>query len=103
MVSGYENLWLLTQQMLEAARNEDWDTLIRLEQQRGALVEAMKGRDDVSAMTVIEQQIAGEVIQRILTADAEIRTGSEAWMGELQEMLGSISTEKKLHRVYETP
>ena len=73
IVAGYENLWLLTQQMLEAARNEEWDTLIGLEQQRGALAEVMKGRDGVSAMTAVEQQQAGEIIQHILAAAAEIR------------------------------
>lgn len=103
IVAVYEALWLLTQQMLEAARNEEWDSLIGLGQQRGALVDIMKGRDDVSAMTAIEQQQTGEIIHHILAADAEIRLGTEAWMGELQEMLGSISAEKKLHKAYETP
>lgn len=103
IIATYENLWLLTQQMLDAARNDEWDTLIDLEQKRGALVGVMEAGNDLSNMTMVEQQQSGEIIQRILVADEEIRACAEVWMGELQEILGSISTEKKLHKAYEAP
>jgi len=99
----YEDLWLLTRQMLNAARNDDWDALIEDEPKRNALVERIRVQNASTNMNGGEQQKTGEIIRNILTADGEIKTLTEAWMGELQELLGSIGTEKKLSKAYETP
>lgn len=103
MLAAYQNLWLLTRQMLDVARNGDWDALIESELKRNALVERMMGQNESSIMNTVEQQKAGEIIRKILAADTEIKTLTEAWKGELQEILGSIGTEKKLNKAYETP
>lgn len=99
----YENLWLLTRQMLCAAQQGDWDALIECELKRNAWVERMMGQDVSSITNAVEQQKTGEIIRNILAADGEIKTLTEAWKGELQEILGSIGTEKKLSKAYETP
>ena len=99
----YESLWSLTRQMLYAAQNGDWDALIEGELKRGALVERMMAQNEPSIMSAIEQQKTGETIKNILAADGEIRMLTEAWKGELQEILGSIGTGKKLSKAYETP
>ena len=99
----YEKLWLLTRQMLDAAQRDDWDTLIEVELMRDTLVEHIASYDGLSDMTEIERQKTSELIQRILVADEEIQALTVIWMDELQEMLGSIGTEKKLHKAYETP
>jgi len=99
----YEDLWLLTRQMLNAARNGDWDGLAEDELKRNALVESIRVQNTLADMNAVEQQKASEIIRQILAADGEIKTLAEAWMGELQELLGSIGTEKKLSKVYETP
>lgn len=99
----YENLWLLTLQMLNSAQNEDWDALVEAELKRNALVERMGVQNESSIMNTDEEQKTGEIIRKILAADSEIKMLTEAWMGELQEILGSIGTEKKLSKAYETP
>ncbi len=99
----YEDLWLLTQQMLNAARNGDWDVLIEVEIKRNAMVERLMAQDEAAVTNTVEQQKTGEIIRKILAADSEIKTLTEAWQGELQEILGSIGTEKKLSKAYETP
>jgi len=101
--AAYENLWLLTRQMLNAAQNGDWDALIEGELKRNAWVERMRVQNASSVMNTVEQQKAGEIIRNVLAADKEIKTLTEAWKGELQEILGSIGTEKKLSKAYETP
>ncbi|MHB0985919.1 MAG: flagellar protein FliT [Sulfuricella sp.] len=101
--AAYENLWLLTRQMLDAAQNGDWDALIESELKRNALVERMMAKNESSVMNAVEQQKTGEIIRHILAADGEIKTLTEAWKGELQEILGSVGTEKKLHKAYESP
>jgi len=99
----YENLWLLTQKMLSAAQNGDWDSLIEGELKRNALVERLMAQTEKVITDTVEQQKTSEIIQHILAADREIKTLTEAWKGELQEILGSIGIEKKLSKAYETP
>lgn len=103
ILAAYENLWLLTRQMLDAAQNGDWDVLLEAELKRNAWVERMRLQNVSSIKNTVEQQKAGEIIRHILAADSEIKTLTEAWKGELQEILGSIGTEKKLSKAYETP
>lgn len=92
--SAYETAWALTQQMLETARNGEWDELILIEKKRAKVVaELMQNRHDVDAKT-------NENIQRILACDAEIKTLTESWLGELRETLASTITEKKLLQTY---
>ena len=99
----YENLWLLTRQMLNAAQNGEWDALIEGELKRDAWVDCMRVKNVSSIMNTVEQQKTGEIIRHILAADGEIKTLTEAWMGELQKILGSIGIEKKLSKAYATP
>lgn len=89
--------------MLCAAQNGEWDALIEGELKRSALVERMMAQNEPPATGATEQQKTGEIIKNILAADGEIKTLTEAWKGELQEILGSIGTEKKLNKAYETP
>jgi flagellar protein FliT len=89
--------------MLHAAQNGDWDALIESELKRKALVEGMMHENESSLMDTVEQQRIGETIRKILAADSEIKSLTQTWMGELQEILGSIGTEKKLSKAYETP
>ena len=99
----YENLWLLTRQMLYAAQNGDWDALVEVELKRSAWVERMMAQSEPSMMSAVEQQKTGEIIRNVLAADGEIKMLTEAWKGELQEILSSIGTGKKLSKTYEAP
>ncbi|MHB1591893.1 MAG: flagellar protein FliT [Sulfuricella sp.] len=89
--------------MLNAAQKGDWDALIESELKRNAWVERMRVQNESPIMNTVEQQKAGEIIRHILAADSEIKTLTEAWKGELQEILGSIGTEKKLSTAYGIP
>lgn len=103
ILAAYENLWLLTRQMLDAAQNGDWDVLLEAELKRNTWVERLRLQNVSSITNTVDQKKAGEIIRHILAADSEIKTLTEAWKGELQEILGSIGTEKKLSKAYETP
>ena len=103
LLKQYDAIWRLTQKMLEAARQEEWDQLIELEQTRAAHIDAMMKQENEGQWAREEQFQKGELIRRILAADEEIKNLSVTRMGELQELLGSIGTEKKLSKIYETP
>lgn len=93
----YETAWVLTRQMLDAAKNGEWDELILIEKKRAQVVaDLMRSRPDVDARI-------NETIQHILACDAEIKALTEAWLGELRETLDSTISEKKLLQAYGPP
>ena len=102
LLARYEDLQRLTQQMLETAQRGEWDHLTALEQERAALVVLLDKQEEGTTWGPAEGAKKGDLIRAILEADAEIKALTEAWMGELQEILGSIGTEKKLHTAYKS-
>lgn len=103
LLARYEDVWRLTQQMLESAQRGDWDRLTAFEHERAAIVDQLVRQEDEKVWGPAERARKGDLIRAILEADAEIKVLTESWMGELQEILGSIGAEKKLHKAYETP
>lgn len=100
----YAEMLRLAQQMLELARQSEWDHLLELEKKSAAIAETlMKHEESGSVWSQAEQEKQAELIRSILEADEEIKNLTQAWMGELQEILGSIGAEKKLSKAYETP
>lgn len=100
----YRDAWGLTREMLNSAREGDWDALLEFEVKRNALLENPMAKGEILAeVNVAEQKQLATFIRDILAADAETRTLAGAWMGELQNILSSIGTEKKLSKAYGTP
>lgn len=97
----YADIWALTELMLDSARRSDWDNLIELEHQRSALVEQLQNREETT-LSVKDPGLIKEQIENIQAADMEIKSLTKSWMNELQGVLNSIDTEKKLHKAYET-
>lgn len=103
LLECYAELLQLAQQMLELARHSEWDRLVESEQKRSAIVETLMKHEMSSAWSQAEQVKKSDLIRAILETDDEIKSLTQAWMGELQEILGSIGAEKKLQKAYETP
>jgi len=98
----YGSISAKTGEMLEAARNGDWDRLVALEQDCRALIETLK-RSDAGAgagARFVQHKIAH--IRKALADDAEIRKFTEPWMTRLETYLGSARREDRLRRAYET-
>lgn len=96
----YAEIARLSAGMLDAARNGQWDDLGVLESLRAGQVAGLK---DAIANGDTPRDIAQEVAQLItktMAADAETLSLAGEWKGELQELLSSIGTEKKLARTY---
>ena len=102
LLARYEDLQRLTQQMLETAQRGEWDHLTALEQERAAIVGQLASQEVGTIWGLAEGARKGDLIRAILEADAETKVLTEAWMGEVQEILGSIGTEKKLHTAYQS-
>ncbi len=89
----YEEMSILSAQMVEAARANDWDRLIALEQ-AVAKLRAMLMNDDNNALTESELESKTRLIQRILEDDAEVRRHTEPWMERLRHFLGDAAKKR---------
>lgn len=103
LLDHYTQLLQLTQEMLELARRSDWDRMIDVERARSAIVDDLTRLDVQIDWSQADLARKSALIQSVALADDEIKALTQAWMGELKEILGSIETEKKLSKTYESP
>lgn len=98
MAMIYESLWNITQQMLAAAESANWDDLLAFEAKRSGMVGRLqKGLPD-SEIEGLEAR--KEWVHKILIADARISQLTENWMDELQTLMKSIRSERRLINAY---
>jgi flagellar protein FliT len=101
IISTYEAILAITNQMLEAAQNSDWDKLVAREQECRRLTEELIANGTGEALSGELQQRKVRIIRQVLADDAEIRNITEPWMAQLQNILGSAGRTHKLHRAYD--
>ena len=90
----YEEMSILSAQMVAAARTNDWERLIALEHAVAALRDVLMN-DDNNALSEPELESKTRLIQRILDDDAEVRRHTEPWMERLRHFLDG-ATKKRL-------
>lgn len=100
IITTYETILAITGQMLDAARNDDWERLVALEKDRKKLVEELIAENYGLPLSSRFQQRKAEIIRKVLADDAEIRNITEPWMAQLQNFLGSAGRERKLSEAY---
>jgi flagellar protein FliT len=100
VIANYELLSALTTQMLVAAKDDEWDELICIEQHCGELVSAMKPLDAKVVLDEPTRQHKNQLINTILADEAEIRTYVQAWMSQLQLSIQSNRQEQRLLQAY---
>lgn len=100
IITTYEGILAITGQMLEAARNDDWDRLVALEKDCKKLVEDLSAENYGLPLSSQFQQRKAEIIRKVLADDAEIRNITDPWMAQLQNLLGSAGRERKLSEAY---
>jgi flagellar protein FliT len=102
VITNYESLSAITEQMREAAVLGEWDQLIGLEQQCRLHVAAMKPVDASAVLDEPSRQRKAQLIKNILTHDADIRSRTQEWMGQLQRIMQSNHQAQRLHQAYGT-
>jgi len=100
VIANYESLSTLTAQMREAAVRGEWDHLIDLEQHAAGIVAAMKQADASVTLDEPTRQRKAWLIKNILEHDADIRSRTVAWMGQLQRIMQSNRQEQRLNQAY---
>lgn len=97
LLGYYEAIESASQDMLRAARNGDWDTVVKLEGACAVLISQLKHASEHHALGKEERVLKSRIMQRILFNDAEIRTITEPWLNDLRRMMGAPIDPKKMH------
>jgi flagellar protein FliT len=100
VISLYETVAGITDKMLAAARNGDWEQLIELEALCSSHVATLKTGEPPVPLTGTVRERKVQIIQKILSDDREIRNITEPWMANLSNLMNSTGTERKLNNAY---
>jgi flagellar protein FliT len=85
--------------MLDAAREGDWDRLIEEERRCSALIDGLRRLGEVPLSEPASKAKHG-ILRKLLADDAEIRTLTQPWLGQLEAMLGASANARRLGDSY---
>lgn len=101
IISLYETVADITDQMLAAAKTGNWEQLAALESKCSSQVEIIKMNDRPrEPLTPTAREQKTRIIKKILEDDRQIRDITEPWMARLSAMMKSTGTERKLVQAY---
>jgi len=100
VIGNYESLAALTGEMREAANRGEWDRLIGLEQEYSRHVAGINSSDEIPLPDDATRQRVVQLIRKILADDAEIRSQTTNWMGQLKNIMESNRQEQRLNQTY---
>lgn len=100
VISLYETVADISDKMLAAARNGDWEELIALEAHCASHVATLKAGEPPAPLTGTVRERKVQIIQKILSDDREIRNITEPWMANLSNLMNSAGVERKLNNAY---
>ena len=100
IISLYETVADIVDQMLAAARAGDWDHLSELETHCARHVQTLRNDESPIALSGPIRERKVEIIHKILADDREIRNLTEPWMAQLSALMNSASAERKLSNAY---
>ena len=99
MLSMYRKISMVSTEMVECARQGNWDALVAAERRCKALIDelrALGGRE----LTPEEFEEKRRIFRKMLAEDAEIRDLAQPWMQRLQAILSSAGNERRLDASY---
>jgi flagellar protein FliT len=96
----YNAIETLSNQMLAAAKKEDWEKLVELEKNCAQHVQQLKYYQNVLPLSKDLQEQKKSSIQRILANDSQIRDLVSPQMASLSALISSTQNGKKLSSKY---
>ncbi len=87
LIDYYKAIEDSSRKMLDAAKSENWDQVMRFEGACAVLIEQLRER--AGAETLLPEQRAEKtrIMQRILNNDAQIRYLAEPWLTHFEQNL----------------
>jgi flagellar protein FliT len=87
LIGYYEALEKASTDMLSAAREANWDQVVKLEGACVLLIAQLKHAATDTRLAADEAPRKTRIMQRILVNDAEIRSLAEPWLEDLDRLL----------------
>ena len=87
LLGYYEALEKASTDMLSAAREADWEQVVKLEGACVLLIAQLKQAAAQASLPADEARMKTRLMQRILVNDAEIRSLAEPWLDDLDRLL----------------
>jgi flagellar protein FliT len=100
LIPFYEAVAEKSLRMLDAARENQWDELIQIEQERSQVLQKLIAIDSIDLGEAQLNKRKMELLESILKYDAETQLLAKSWMDELRSMLSNANVEKKLGNAY---
>lgn len=98
-ISLYQEMCALSARMVDAARAQDWDSLITLEHSVAEFRDTLSKNSD-NDLPDGDLELKSRLIQQILEDDAEVRRHTEPWMEHVRQFLGSGAKQRQVERAY---
>lgn len=80
LIDYYKAIEDSSRRMLEAAKSEDWDEVVRFEGVCAVLIEQLRARAHNEDLLPAQRSEKSRIMQRILNNDAQIRYLAEPWL-----------------------
>jgi flagellar protein FliT len=87
LLNYYEAIEQASTDMLSAARDGNWDQVVKLEGACAVLIAKLKNAASSEALKADEAKVKSRIMQRILLNDAEVRHLAEPWLEDLDQMM----------------
>ena len=87
LLNYYEAIERASQDMLEAARQGNWDHVLKLEGACALLISQLKHNAGARPLGADEAKFKSRIMQRILVNDAHIRQLAEPWIDEIDGLM----------------
>ena len=80
LIDYYKAIEDSSRKMLDAAKLEDWDAVVRFEGACAVLIEQLRHRSLIENLQPDDRKEKTRIMQRILQNDAQIRYLAEPWL-----------------------
>lgn len=84
LIDYYKAIEDSSRKMLDAAKVEDWDEVVRFEGACAVLIEQLRQRSRSEELTADMRSEKTRIMQRILNNDAQIRYLAEPWLAHFE-------------------
>lgn len=88
LIDYYRAIEDSSRKMLDAAKAEDWDQVMRFEGACAVLIEQLRLRARTEEMLPEQRREKSRIMQRILLNDAQIRYLAEPWLTHFEQRFG---------------
>ena len=87
LIDYYKSIEESSLKMLDAARSQDWEQVVRCEGVCAVLIEQLRLRSHSERLLPDQRGEKSKIMQRILYNDAQIRYLAEPWLEHLDERI----------------